>query len=230
MTAKQEKTVGRDKAPRQKIFDRKSLPIEIRSRSRKYQAAWRNRPLDQVELKSAVSEVKKLSYSGFDGSIELHVALGSKKKGGDEAFRQIINLPHGPAKKPKVLIFDEKDLGQIISGRLDFDVLLARPADMSKLAKAAKVLGPKGLMPSPKAGTVGDRPEEKKREIEAGQTDLRADKDHNIHIAIGRLSWPEEKLAENLDYLISVLPKSQIKRGFLAPTHGPSLEFLIKES
>lgn len=200
--------------------------IQIRKKTRhgkKYQAVIGD--LDRQKLYSvaeAVNLVKKLSTAKFDASLDLHINVLA-----DNA-RGIVNLPHGSGKVKKVAVASDALIEEITAGKLNFDVLVASPAFMPKLAKVARILGPKGLMPTPKSGTIFDDPESLKKEIESGKIEFRADKDHVIHLSIGRVSWGDEKLIENLKLILQALVSQKIKSAHLAPTMGPSLKLKIE--
>jgi large subunit ribosomal protein L1 len=141
-----------------------------------------------------------------------------------EAVRGTVVLPHGTGKTKKVAVADEETIEAIAAGKLDFDVLLATPAQMPKLAKYAKLLGPKGLMPSPKAGTVTDDIEKVKGEISGGRVEYRADKTGVIHLGIGRLSFTTAQLVENFQTIETALGNTKVVTVSLAPTMGPGLK------
>ncbi|HSI21045.1 MAG TPA: 50S ribosomal protein L1 [Verrucomicrobiae bacterium] len=169
-------------------------------------------------LEEGVALVKELSFSKFDGAVEAHI----KVKG--DAVRGTVVLPHGTGKTKKVAVADDATIEAIAAGKLDFDVLLATPAQMPKLAKFAKVLGPKGLMPSPKAGTVTDDIEKVKNEISGGRVEYRADKTGVIHLSIGRLSFKDEQLVENFRTIEAALGSAKVVTVSLAPTMGPGIK------
>jgi large subunit ribosomal protein L1 len=174
-------------------------------------------------LDEAVELVKKTSTSTFDAAVELHI----KVKG--DMTRGTVVLPHGTGKTKKVAIADDATLEKIAAGKLDFDVLLATPAQMPKLAKFAKVLGPKGLMPSPKAGTVTEDIDKVKEEIGGGRVEYRADKNGVIHLGIGRVSFADAKLVENFRSLESAIQAGKMLSVSLASTMGPGVRVLISK-
>jgi large subunit ribosomal protein L1 len=177
----------------------------------------------EYSLEEAIELVKKVSTTSFDGAVELHAKL----KG--DATRGTIVLPHGTGKSKKVAVADEDTIEAIAAGKLDFDVLLATPAQMPKLAKYAKLLGPKGLMPSPKAGTVTDDIEKVRAEIGGGRVEYRADKTGVLHMAIGRISFSTEKLIENFRTMEGVLTAGKVTTVTLAPTMGPGVRVSLSK-
>lgn len=194
-------------------------------RSKKYLAV-----LDKVvknkkySLEEAVQLAKETSFTSFDGSIELHIRLKQGQKGATEAVRGLIQLPAGAVKTPNVAILDEDLIAKIAKDKTtEFDILIAPKNLMPKIAQIAKVLGPQGKMPSPKAGTVVDNPNEVVDAIKGGRVEYRADKQGIIHMAVGKVSWDSEKILENAKSVIGVLPKAKIVSISFAPTMGPGV-------
>lgn len=205
----------------------KEKKIQIRRRPRhgkKYRRVEatidRNRPLDLLE---AVQAVKKGSIARFDASVDIHLQVL------DSNVRGIVQLPHGTGRQVRVAIASPELIEEIAAGKIDFDVLVTKPDLMPKLARVAKILGPKGLMPSPKSGTISEKPEELKAEIQSGKVEYRADKDRVIHQSIGRVSWEDEKLLENLQAFLKALSSVRIKTAYLAPTMGPSVKLAVEK-
>jgi len=194
----------------------------LRLRGKKYRAvvvkvekARRYTPEEAMQL------VKEVSTASFDAAVELHIVT----KG--EGVRGTIQLPHGNGKTRKVVAATDEVLEEIAAGKLDFDVLLATPAQMPKLAKFAKLPGPKGLMPSPKAGTVTEDIEGTMAQINSGRVEYRADKTGVIHLSIGRVSFKNEQLLENYTTLMQALTSAKIQAAYLTPTMGPSVRLAL---
>lgn len=190
----------------------------LRLRGKKYRAAVKE--VDRTKaysVEEAVELAKKTSIAKFDAAVEIHAKVKT------EGVRGVVTLPHGTGKTKKVAIVNDELLEQIAAGKLDFDVLLATPAYMPKLARFAKVLGPKGLMPSPKAGTVTEDPEKIQAEISGGRTEYRADKNGVVHMAIGRVSFPTEKLVENFNAIYAVLQSNKVQSLSMSATMGPGI-------
>jgi len=179
------------------------------------------------EIDEAIELLKKTNYVKFDPTVEFHTKVLI------EGFRTTVILPHGSGKEKRIAIFAgplvKEKIAEIERGKIDFDIAIATPEAMRELAKVAKILGPRGLMPSPKSGTVSDNPEEVAKEFQKGKIELRADKGGAIHQAIGKLSWPSEKLKENLLALFSVLPHNKLGRLWLTTTMGPSIRIAKPE-
>lgn len=194
-------------------------------RGKKYQAV--RSQLDKSKFyssKEAVELVKKLSYSKFVGSVEAHVVV---KEIGDNVS---LALPHSTGKTVKVTIVDAQVLSDIEAGKIDYEILVAHPEFMPKLARFAKVLGPKGLMPNPKNGTLTPNPELKKKELEAGKFNLKTEKKAPLmHLVIGKTDMSGADLVENVEALTKAL-KGKIVKLSLSPSMGPGIKVLIEET
>lgn len=181
-----------------------------------------------LPLADAIQMVKDTASTKFDSSIELHVYLTAKKgkKGSeDEYMRGMINLPHGLGKSRKVVILTEELIEEIgKSQKVDFDIALATPALMPKMGKIAKLLGTKGKMPNPKAGTVTDNPEAVKADIKAGRVEFRQDAGRNVHQMIGKASWDNQKLLENAQTVLATFTANRVAGVALTSTMGPSVK------
>lgn len=205
-------------APREATKEVK--PPTPRARSQNYQKAARL--VDRKKLypiEQAINLVKQTSYSKFNGSVEVHINLLEK------GLKVSVILPHSTGKERKIAVCDEKVLKELESGKINFDVLVATPEFMPKLAKFAKILGPKGLMPNPKAGTVTTQPEKVVAELKAGRLDLKTESDAPIiHTVIGKVDFEAKKLVENFNKLIESIGKPKIKSVFVKATMGPSIK------
>jgi len=170
-------------------------------------------------LMEAISLVKSTSYSGFDGTISAHLNLTK------EINPVEVSFPHSTGKNIRVAIVDEEILDQIAKEEIAFDVLLAKPAMMPKLTRYARFLGPRGLMPNPKNGTVTSDPETKKASLLAGAVVVRAEKKAPLlHVRIGKVSQPENELQANLEALIKAINPVNIAKITLAATMGPGVK------
>jgi len=168
---------------------------------------------------------KELSLSKFDGAIEIHLRLSTKKtKGSTESLRGLFQLPHGSGKNRKIIILDEAKIEQIAkTKRIDFDVAIATPALMPLVAKIAKILGPKGKMPDPKSGTVTNDPKQAIEEINSGRAEYRIDANNNVHQIVGRASWDDHKLIDNTKVVLGTFPRNRLMAAFVCPSIGPSV-------
>lgn len=202
-----------------------SKKSKTKIRSKKYTDAKTHvDPINKYDLKEAIELAKKTSFTKFDGNIEVHVRLLSKT-GKPEQVRGMLTYPHATGKKTKVIILDDKTIDEIAKkSKIDFDIALATPAQMPKVAKLAKILGPKGKMPNPKAGTVTENPEKTKADLEGGQAEYRTDSYGNIHQVIGKISEKSENLEENYKALLTILPADKIKTITMCATMGPGIK------
>ena len=206
-------------------------------------------------IDEAIKLVKETSQTKFDASLEVHLRLGIDTKKGEQAVRGSVALPHGTGKSKRIAVFSDdgqaaKEAGADIvgsenlikeikaSGKVDFDVALATPKMMKNLVGVAKILGPKGLMPSPKAGTIVDDQAIPKaiEEIKKGKVNFKNDDTGNIHQMIGKISWDDKKLSENCGAFVEAVKKAKpaaakgifIKGVFLTSTMGPAVRVEVK--
>ena len=204
-------------------------------------------------LEAAMENVAKFPKVKFDETVELHFHLNTDSKGSDQVVRGTVILPHGLGKAVKVAVFCKGELEQkakaagadyvgstdliekVAGGFLDFDVVVAAPDMMRDLSKLGKVLGPRGLMPTPKAGTVTVDVEKAIRESKAGKIEFKADKQCGIHVGIGKRSFAKESLIENARFVIEAVNHAKpssvkgnlIKSLSVATTMGPGLRVAI---
>lgn len=193
-------------------------------------------PENAVELHDAVKVLKKFKGPKFDQSVEVCMVLGIDPKQADQQVRGAVAMPNGIGKSRRVVAFCQSDVvkdalaagavkaggaelvEEIEKGFFEFDVAVASPDMMRVVSKLGRVLGPKGLMPSPKAGTVTPKVAEAVKEYSAGKVEYRNDKSGNIHAAVGKMSFSESDLAENLDFFIETIAKlrpSSVKGRFV---------------
>lgn len=201
----------------------------------------------------SVALIKETSYSKFDGTVEVHMKMGLDPRQADQQVRDVVVLPHGLGKTIRVLVFAQGEgvqkaeeggadyiadtdewITKIQNGFTDFDVAIATPDMMGKAGRLGRVLGPRGLMPNPKAGTVVP-PEDLPRainEAKAGRVEFRLDKTANLHVPIGKLSFDDKKLIENLASLMDAVKKAKpsgskgtyIRKVTLTSTMGPGIK------
>ena len=203
----------------------------------------------KIEIKEIIDLVKKNSTTKFDESIDVSLRINLKQsKGGDLSLRTVVKLPNGSGKKSKVAVLCEPNkieeakksgaevvgsddlIEKIASGKFDFTKLVCTPGMMSKIGKHGKVLGPKGLMPNPKLGTVTNDITKTVKDIKTGLIEIRNDKDGNLASTIGRKSFSSEKLLENYKHFIDSVKKEKpdnikgefIKNIFITSTMGIS--------
>ncbi|MGI5828222.1 MAG: hypothetical protein ACOX6V_04360 [Patescibacteria group bacterium] len=176
----------------------------------------------EYPLKEAVSTVLDVSREKFDATIELNLQVKKDNISGS------VNLPHGTGKEKKVVIFSNEILKQIADKQIDFDVLIARPQDMPKLAKHAKLLGPKGLMPNPKNGTISQDPEKAAKDLGGNKIVYKTEKKAPlIHLIVGKKSFGEQKLTENIQAVLDTISSRQIKKASISSTMSPGIRIKI---
>lgn len=201
-------------------------------------------------LDEAVNLIKKTATAKFDESIEIAVNLGVDPRQADQVVRGTVSLPHGIGKEVRVLVLAKGDkekeakesgadyvgfdeyIKKIQEGWLDFDVIIATPDVMGEVGKLGKILGPRGLMPNPKSGTVTFDVGKAVKEVKAGKIEFRVDKNGIIHVAVGKASFDAQKIRENVlafvDTVVRLKPASSkgqyIKRVTLSNTMGPGIQ------
>jgi len=200
----------------------------MKARSKRYQESEKNLDRAKVyELKDALPLLKKMAAPKFDCSVDLHFNLSIDPKKSDQMVRGTVVLPHGTGKKVRVMVFckgeHEKQakaaeadyvggtelMDKVAAGFLDFDCAIATPEMMKDLSKLGKVLGPRGLMPSPKTGTVTNDIVKAIEDVRRGKVEFRVDKQGGVHLAVGKISFDEEKLYENASRVIEALNEAK---------------------
>lgn len=202
---------------------------KARVRGKKYQEATAQ--VDKTKLyplPDAIGLMKKTSFTKFDGTVELHINLSAAGMGDKKDFRGSVSLPHGSGKEVRVAIADDKILEDVAKGTINFDVLVAHPSMMPKLARVAKVLGPRGLMPNPKTGTLGEDPEKLAAGLSKGKVNFKTEPDHPvIHMTVGKVSFEDKKLSENITAVLDAVGRSKIAKATLAATMGPGIKLSL---
>jgi len=208
-------------------------------------------------INNLLSKVKENCTTKFDESLDINILINNKQKKNEINLRSMVNLPSGTGKKVKVAVVCEegklkeaKDSGadlvggddlidKIKNGEMNFEKLICSSSMMIKLSKLGKVLGPKGLMPNPKLGTVTEKISEAVKNAKAGQVELKNDKDGNIGLSIGKKSFSDEKLIKNFNAVISSLEKEKsnltikgdlIKSTYITSTMGVSYKIKLEKS
>ena len=222
----------------------------MRSRGKKYQAAKKQVPTRPHTIEEAVPLVQKVKYSKFDETVELSVRLGVDPKHSDQMVRGTVVLPHGLGKSKKVLVIanaekqreareagadeigGEEVVEKIMGGWIDFDAVVATPDMMRAVGRLGKVLGPRGLMPNPKTGTVSLDIGRAVREIKAGKVEFRVDKTGIIHAPVGKTSFASDSLVANAQALVESIVKAKpaaakgkyLKSVTVSSTMGPGVK------
>ncbi len=203
--------------------------------------------------RQALTLVKETAYASFDASVDLHIRLGVDPRHADQQVRGVVRLPHGLGKTVRVAVFaggeaariaqeagadyvffDDEDLKKIQDGWTDFDVAIAVPEMMGKVGRLGRILGPRGLMPNPKSGTVvpGDDIGRVIEETKAGRVEYRIDKTANLHVPIGRVSFPVDKLHDNMAAVMEAVRRARpaaakgtyIRKVVVTSTMGPGIK------
>ena len=173
-------------------------------------------------LSEALEFLEKLQRNKFDETVELHINTVSTG-----IFGQV-TLPHGTGKKTRVAIANDALIAEIEKGIINFDILVAQPEIMGKLAKVAKVLGPRGLMPNPKSGTITQNPEEVIKKYEGGQISFKTEaKSPIMHLTVGKMSFGAKKLTENIESMLKAVKKANITNATLKSTMSPGIKLKI---
>jgi large subunit ribosomal protein L1 len=219
-------------------------------RSRRYKEIAAKVKKQEYQIDEGVKLLKEVSSAKFDESVEVAMRLGVDPRHADQVVRGVVSLPNGLGKEVRVCAIVranneeaakaagadfygfEEILEKIKGGWLDFDVLVATPDVMGELGKLGRVLGPRGLMPNPKSGTVTPKIAEAIKEIKAGKIDFRVDKNGNLHAAIGKTSFDENKIVENLVTFVKTVIKlkpnaakgTYVKSVTLTSTQGPGIK------
>ncbi len=175
-------------------------------------------------LSEGIKLVQETSFSKFDGKIEAHVTVIEEGNLGE------ISFPYIETTSKKVVILNDTILAEIKEGKINFDILIATPVTMPKLLPFARILGPKGLMPNPKNGTLTDKPEEAVKKLSAAKTIIETEKKSPVvHIIIGKVSQPIKEITANVTELIKIIKIPKIKKIALCATMGPSVKILIEK-
>jgi large subunit ribosomal protein L1 len=221
-------------------------------RGKKYQEAAAKVDRDnQYSREEAVKLIKETANTKFDPTVEVHMRLGVDPRHADQQVRDVVVLPHGLGKTVRVLVFaegedaagataagadyiaDDETIKRIQDGWTDFDVAIAVPSMMGKVGRLGRILGPRGLMPNPRAGTVapGEDLPRLIDEAKAGRVEFRVDKTSNLHVPIGKASFSEEHLMDNLNAMLDAVKRARpaaakgafIRKIVMANTMGPPI-------
>ncbi|MCB0279668.1 MAG: 50S ribosomal protein L1 [Calditrichaeota bacterium] len=216
---------------------------------KRYNLAVKKIQRSEYTIADGVKLLKETATAKYDESVDIAVRLGVDPRHADQVVRGVVTLPHGLGKSVRVLALVRADkeeeaksagadyvgfdefIEKIKGGWLDFDVLVATPDVMGELGKLGRVLGPRGLMPNPKSGTVTPNIGDSVKEIKAGKIDFRCDKYGIVHTSVGKASFPEDKLVDNLNAFIQTIIKlkpsaakgTYLKSISISSTHGPGI-------
>jgi len=226
----------------------------MKIQSKRYKES--NKGLDKTkayQLKEAISALKKTVPPKFDASMDLHFNLNIDPKKSDQMVRGTVVLPYGTGKKVRVAVFCKGEhekiardaqadyvggnelIDKVAAGFLDFDCAIATPDMMKDLSKLGKALGPRGLMPSPKTGTVTNDIKKAVEDVRKGKVEFRVDKQGGVHLSVGKISFDDDKLYENASCVIGALTEAKpasvkgkfVKSAFVASSMNPGLRLVI---
>lgn len=196
----------------------------MKTRSKRYKESLKNTEIAKAyQLKDAIGLLKKMAQPKFDGSVDLHFNLNVDTKKPEQMVRGTVVLPHGTGKKIRIAVFCKGEhervakeaqadfvgandlIDKVAAGFMDFDCAIASPEMMKELSKLGKVLGPRGLMPSPKTGTVTNEIKKAIEDVKKGKVEFRTDKQGGIHLSVGKISFEESQLLDNANAIIDAL-------------------------
>lgn len=195
---------------------------KVRIKSKRHQENLKLATKETAPLARALENLRKFRKSTFDETVELHI--NTREKG----INGTVILPHGTGKQIRVKIADDAVIAAVETGKIDFDVLVATPQMMPKLAKVAKILGPRGLMPNPKNGTITDKPEAAVEKLQAGQVGFKTESSAPIiHMSVGKLSFDDTQLADNIKTIVLAVGSAKINSITLKSTMSPAVKLNI---
>lgn len=227
--AKLTEEVDKDQAEGIKVDEtakpKKKKKVKIRS-TRYKEALMKVEPGKLYPVSDALELLRRVTLTKFDASVELHINTVEK------GLRGQVQLPHGTGKKVRVVIADNDTIDKIVEsvekGKIDFDALVAHPTVMGKLARVAKFLGPKGLMPNPKNGTISPTPDKIAKKLEAGEVAWKTEADFPIiHQVIGKMSFKDDQLSENFKAFVKAIGDGKVKSITLKSTMSPGIKVQV---
>lgn len=226
----------------------------MKARSKRYKESGKQVDMTKIySLKDAIAIIKKAPAPKFDASVDLHFKLNIDPKKSDQMVRGTVVLPHGTGKKVRVAVFCKgeyekaaKDaqadyvganelIDKVAAGLMDFDCVIATPDMMKDLSKLGKVLGPRGLMPSPKTGTVTNDVAKAIQDVKRGKVEFRVDKQGGVHLSVGKVSFSEDKIYENASCVINALNEAKpasvkgkfVESSFISSTMNPGMRIVV---
>jgi len=204
----------KEKKTKKEKFAKVQADSKRHTENRTYVSKTQSYTLDQ-----ALEALKKFKKAKFDETVELHVNVKEKATSGQ------VTLPHGTGKTLTIKVADDAIIAEVEKGKINFDVLVATPSMMPKLARVAKVLGPRGLMPNPKNGTITENTDEAVKKLSAGQISYKTEPVSPIlHVSVGKVSFEDNQLKENITTLLSSIGASNIKSAVLKSTMSPGIK------
>lgn len=200
-----------------------TVKTEPKKRGARYlRAQSKINPAKSYPLNEAVKLIKETSFSRFPGSVEFHLILAKDK------LNTQVELPYSAGKTKKIEIADEETIKKLQAGKIDFDILLASPVTMPKLVPFAKLLGPRGLMPNPKNGTLVDNPEKMKEKFGGNTISLKTEKSAPlVHTVVAKVNQPENEISDNIKAIVAAIGVKSIKKAVIAASMGPGIKLAI---
>jgi len=219
-----QKTDGKSKDTKKSEKKTKKQKKQKKLRSRRYRKlkTFIDRKKDYPP-KKALQLLCKISNSKIDETVDVDLVLKDK-------LQITVDFPYSTGKQQKIAVADEKLIKKVEKGEIDFDILLASPKMMGKIAKIAPILGPKGLMPNPKNNTISDNPEKLKKEMEKKTIIQTERKAPLVHVTIGKISMGTKKLLKNLKTLVDKIGPRKIKKAVITSTHSPGIKLQITKN
>lgn len=197
---------------------KKEVTASSKKRGKKYQAAKKKTDKKEYDVAEAITLLKKIKYANFDETVELHMNV---KEAG---LRGEVSLPHSTGRQVRVAIVSDALIEELEKGNITFDILITHPSFMPKLAKFARVLGPKGLMPNPKAGTISTNPEEVAKKYSGGLLKWKSEaKFPLVHQMVGKISQEDSQIAENIVAFVDAVGRQNISQIVIKTTMSPGL-------
>ena len=227
--AKEAKEEPTQEPAEEKVEEKESKPKAKKEKFAKEKKAYHSQKYSDLSasvdkkkiysLTDGLSLLEKLQRGKFDETVELHLNTVSTGISGN------VTLPNGTGKKTRVAVANDALISEIEKGVINFDILVADPSMMPKLAKVARILGPRGLMPNPKNGTISPKPEEVVKKYEGGQISFKTEAKFPIlHLTVGKVSFGSKKLEENIDTLVKAVKKTNIRNATLKSTMSPGIK------
>ncbi len=219
-TSKTQEETKTEEEPQVKTKTKKEKFIKKKVRSVAYKTKLMEIEKNKIySLAQGIELLRKVKLAKFDETVELHINTT------EAGINGTVKLPHGTGKEIKVAIANDEVLAEVEKGKINFDILIASPDMMPKLARVARVLGPKGLMPNPKNGTISQDPEEAAKKFQGGQISFKTEsKLPLIHLSVGKTSFEDKQLEENIKTIITAIKRDKIRNVTLKSTMSPGIK------
>lgn len=219
-TPREEVTTSEETVPQAKAKTKKTKFIKKKVRSNIYKTKLMEIEKNKVySLAQGIELLRKVKIAKFDETVELHINTT------EPGINGTVKLPHGTGKEIRIAIADDAVLAEVEKGKVNFDILIATPDMMPKLARVARILGPRGLMPNPKNGTISAEPQEAAKKFQGGQISFKTEsKVPLMHLSVGKTSFEDKQLSENIKTVITAIKKDRIRKITLKSTMSPGIK------